>query len=184
MAQQKRRISYDKERAAALRESGVRTLVVTVPDLARAIPGGIGDGAYISVSVHLPACQETAGGKPTPIYESFYEIGPKGRFERVADFDLFEENRRRKKKTVGLSDTLFLSLIQHPAHRSTRRLHADMELLSALVATPPPPDGGPISKATLAAAQPAPAAQPAAAAASAPAAQPAASAQPAAAAAQ
>lgn len=89
---------YDAEAKKALRDSGVKTIQVRVPDLSRFHPDGYGGGAIIAVEVILPQTSATfvsgddrepgrIGASIGSVLRQFYVYNPaQKRIEFVEDF--------------------------------------------------------------------------------------------------
>lgn len=138
--QKKRQSGYDRERERAKREAGVKQIVITVPDLTRAVPGGIGEGAYLRIDVVLPRWRNRA------IYSQFYAVNSRRkRIELVEDFTLMKDDveRLRNAPQREITDQKFLGkVVELPAeYRSREKAERDIEKVAGLFAMQPDHNG-------------------------------------------
>lgn len=136
----KRSGSYDRERVHAQRKAGIKQIVITVPDLSLAVPGGVGEGAYLKIDVVLPRC----GNKL--VYSQFYIANRRRkRIELVEDFSLMKDDIERLHglPMLAISDEKFLAkVVTLPTeYRSRERAERDLEKVAGLLAMTPDDHG-------------------------------------------
>ena len=140
MAKSKRKGSYDKEREKAKREAGIKQLVITVPDLSLAVPGGIGEGVYLKIDIVLPRWGNRA------VYSQFYVANRRRkRIELVEDFSLMKDDIERLHglPMLAISDEKFLAkVVALPAeYRSRAKVERDIEKVAGLLTAQPDQEG-------------------------------------------
>ena len=135
----KRRGSYDRERVHAQRKAGIKQLVITVPDLSLAVPGGVGEGAYLKIDIVLPRWGNRA------VYSQFYVANRRRRLELVEDFSLMKDDveRLHALPKLAIADEKFLKkVVALPAeYRSRERAERDLEKVAGLLSMQPDYEG-------------------------------------------
>nr|CRY95812.1 hypothetical protein [uncultured prokaryote] len=134
--------TYDAEKRRALRESGVKTLTVPVPDFGKWGEGSLGEGGYLRISVMLPHV-----GGMEQVCNIYYRYSPeRGRMELVEDFEIFLSDVKkifaakdlsdRAEDLQGIRKAAEIANRDDVAYRSRRKLLEELKTLTQTLAQP------------------------------------------------